>query len=121
MRPPGAGSWWIIRRICTAFRTHGGNRMKSSSIAVAALLAAGCTVLGCSSSPSAQGDAGWATLFDGSSLDNWNQIGNANWRLAEGVVQAHKGSRDLLSNNSYRVFQLRVEVRFDSDANTGSC
>ena len=55
--------------------------MKSSSIIVAALLVTGFTVFGCSSSPSAQGDTGWATLFDGSSLDNWNQIGNANWRL----------------------------------------
>ena len=52
--------------------------MKGSSITVAALLVTGCTVLGCSSSPSAQGDAGWTTLFDGSTLDNWNQIGNAN-------------------------------------------
>src|SRR5437773_10150146 len=37
---------------CTAFRTHGGHRMKSPSIAVAVLLATGFTVLGCSSSPS---------------------------------------------------------------------
>ncbi len=62
--------------------------MKSSSITVAALLVTGFTILGCSSSPSGQGDAGWTTLFDGSSLDNWSQIGNANWRLAPQKVTA---------------------------------
>src|SRR5258708_33868454 len=100
MRPPGARSWWIIQRVCTAFRTHGGNRMKSSSITVAALLVTGFTVLGCSSSPSAQGDAGWTTLFDGSSLDNWNQSGNANWRQAEGAEQSEKGKGIHVSRNS---------------------
>src|SRR5438552_18055942 len=114
MRPPGAGSWWIIRRICTAFRTHGGNRMKSSSIAVAALLAAGCTVLGCSSSPSAQGDAGWATLFDGSSLDNWNTIGKANWRLSDGVVQDVKGSGYLVLMHTYGdlAFTMKLMITY---------
>ena len=52
--------------------------MKGSSITVAALLVTGFTILGCSSSPSGQGDTGWTTLFDGSSLDNWNQIVSAN-------------------------------------------
>ena len=93
--------------------------MKSSSIIVAALLATGFTVFGCSSSPSAQGDAGWTTLFDGSSLDNWNQIGNANWRLAEGVVQADKGNGFLVSKNSYVDFQIRSEFWVDADANSG--
>jgi len=93
--------------------------MKSSSITVAALLATGLTVFGCSSSPSGQGDAGWTTLFDGSSLDNWNQIGNANWRLAEGVVQADQGNGFLVSKSSYGDFQIRSEFWVDSDANSG--
>ena len=29
----------------------------------------------------AQAEDGWITLFDGKNLDNWNQIGNANWKL----------------------------------------
>jgi len=93
--------------------------MKSSSIIVAGLLVIGFTVFGCSSWPSAQGDAGWTTLFDGSSLDNWNQIGNANWRLAEGVAQADQGNGFLVSKNSYADFQIRSEFWVDSDANSG--
>src|SRR6266513_1781639 len=77
MRPPGARSWWIIQRVCTASRPREEIAMKGSSITVAALLVTGFTILGCSSSPSGQGDTGWTTLFDGSSLDNWNQIGSA--------------------------------------------
>jgi hypothetical protein len=93
--------------------------MKSSSVIVAALLVIAFSVFGCSSSPSAQGDAGWITLFDGSSLEHWNQIGNANWRLAEGVVQADQGNGFLVSKNSYADFQIRSEFWVDADANSG--
>ena len=93
--------------------------MKSSSIIVAAWLVTGFTVFGCSSSPSGQGDAGWTALFDGSSLDHWNQIGNANWRLAEGVVQADKGNGFLVSKSWYGDFQIRSEFWVDADANSG--
>jgi len=93
--------------------------MKSSSVIVAALLVTAFTIFGCSSGPSAQGDAGWTTLFDGSSLDNWNQIGNANWRLAEGVVQADQGNGFLVSKNSYGDFQIRSEFWVDANANSG--
>jgi len=65
------------------------------------------------------GQAGWTTLFDGSSLDNWNQIGNANWRLGEGVVQADQGNGFLVSKNSYGDFQIRSEFWVDSNANSG--
>jgi len=66
--------------------------MKRLAVVVAGLLVIGFTAFGCSSWPPAQGNAGWTTLFDGASLDNWNQIGNANWRLADGVVQATKAT-----------------------------
>jgi hypothetical protein len=66
-----------------------------------------------------QANAGWITLFDGSNLDNWNQIGNANWRLTDGIVQADKGSGYLVSKNSYTDFQVRAEFWVDEDANSG--
>ena len=83
------------------------------------LLAIGLTVSGCSQQMSGQADAGWITLFDGSNLDNWNPIGNANWRLIDGVVQADKGTGHLVSKNSYTDFQIRAEFWVDSDANSG--
>ena len=37
--------------------------------------------------PQAQPQTGaWQTLFDGTSLDGWKQVGNANWELADGTV-----------------------------------
>ena len=30
----------------------------------------------------------WMTLFDGSSLDGWRTLGNANWKLGDGAVSA---------------------------------
>jgi hypothetical protein len=61
----------------------------------------------------------WTTLFDGSSLDGWNPIGNANWELADGVVQATSGNGFLVSEGSYADFELRVEFWVDEPANSG--
>ena len=36
---------------------------------------------------SAQGGE-WTTLFDGSSLDGWRVLGDANWALADAAVDA---------------------------------
>jgi hypothetical protein len=57
----------------------------------------------------AQSEAGWIVLFDGKSLDNWNQIGDANWRIEEGAAVANKGDGFLVSKNAYGDFQLRAE------------
>jgi hypothetical protein len=63
--------------------------------------------------------AGWTTLFDGQSLDRWTPIGNANWELADGVVEADMGNGFLVSKESYDDFELRVEIWTDADANSG--
>lgn len=83
------------------------------------LLIAAFTAYGCATEPSGQTDAAWTTLFDGRNLDNWNQIGDANWQLVDGVVQADKGSGFLVSKTSYTDFQIRVEFWVDPDANSG--
>ncbi len=62
---------------------------------------------------------GWTTLFDGSSLANWNQVGDANWKIVDGAVVADKGSGFLVSKKSYGDFQIRAEFWADSDANSG--
>jgi hypothetical protein len=66
-----------------------------------------------------QRDAGWITLLDGTSLDNWNRVGDANWRLVDGVVQADKGEGYLVTKDSYRDVQIRAEFWVDDDANSG--
>jgi hypothetical protein len=59
------------------------------------------------------------TLFDGKSLDGWTPIGNANWKLADGAVQADMGSGFLVSKDSYGDFELRSEIWVNDDANSG--
>lgn len=62
---------------------------------------------------------GWVTLFDGSSLANWNRIGDANWRLADGAVVSDKGDGFLVTKDAYGDFELRAEFYAESDTNSG--
>ena len=67
-------------------------------------------VSGCS--PDAEQAAGpaaggeWRTLFDGSSLTGWTQVGDANWQLKDGAVAADSGTGFLLTAASYADFDL---------------
>ena len=67
----------------------------------------------------AGGSAGWTVLFDGKGLDNWNQIGDANWKVEDGAVVATSGNGFLVSKNAYGDFELRAEFWVDADANSG--
>ena len=70
--------------------------------------------------PSALGqEVGWTTLFDGSSLDGWNVLGDANWELADGAVSADSGSGFLVTEASYGDFELTLEFWVDEPANSG--
>ena len=84
-----------------------------------ALLLGGFSGFDAASALSGQAAAGWTSLFDGKSLDGWTPIGDANWRLADGAVQADKGSGFLVSKQSYGDFELRIEVWVDEPANSG--
>jgi hypothetical protein len=71
-------------------------------------------------------DTGWVTLLDGSNpstLESWSRIGDANWRVADGVVVGEKGKGNsnsyIVSNTSYKDFQLRVEFWPDHNTNSG--
>ena len=67
----------------------------------------------------APAQAEWITLFDGSSLDGWNVLGDANWELEDGAVQADSGNGFLVTPASYGDFQLRLEFWVDEVANSG--
>ena len=73
------------------------------------------------SSPSSASDqeAGWTTLFDGSSLDGWRVLGDANWELADGAVSADSGNGFLVTGVSYGDFELTLEFWVDEPANSG--
>jgi len=93
--------------------------MKRLSLAATGLLMAGLAVFGCSSMSS--GDAGWVTLIDGAKgLENFNPIGDANWRAEDGVIVADKGKGgNLVSKTSYKDFQIRAEFWADHTTNSG--
>ncbi len=89
-------------------------------LSVAALVLAGCANL-----PSAQPDAGWTTLYDnGMNLNDWTTVGEANWRLQDGAIQADllyrgKDPSYLVTKQVYGDFQLRAEFWVDSQTNSG--
>ena len=94
--------------------------MKRLSFSAVALLAFALAVAGCSMMPG--GDSGWITLIDGTpkSLDNFNRIGDANWRVEDGAVVADKGKGGyLVSKSSYKDFQIRAEFWADHTTNSG--
>ncbi len=92
---------------------------KRASVAAAALLLVAFGVAGCSYMP--WSDSGWTTLIDGTAgLDNWNRVGDANWRAEDGAIVADKGKGGyLVSKNSYKDFQIRAEFWADHTTNSG--
>ena len=51
-----------------------------------------------------QTGAGWTNLFNGKDLSNWNVTGNADWHVADGVIEATKARGFLVSKQSYTDF-----------------
>jgi hypothetical protein len=84
-------------------------------LATALLLAA------CSSMPAWVPGSGWKTLIDGDKgMENFERVGDANWRTEDGAIVADKGKGGfLMSKQSYGDFQLRVEFWAAHDANSG--
>jgi Domain of Unknown Function (DUF1080) len=77
------------------------------------VLAAGVTAF-------AQTGAGWTTLFDGKNLDAFTRVGDANWTVVDGVVQADKGMGGyLVTKQAYGDFEIKAEFWVDTPANSG--
>ena len=91
--------------------------MKRSIAIILPLITIG--IIGFQPVPGVSAQGGWTTLFDGSSLAGWNVLGNANWELADGAVQADSGSGFLVTPESYADFELTLEFWVDEPANSG--
>ncbi|HEX6003179.1 MAG TPA: DUF1080 domain-containing protein [Burkholderiales bacterium] len=85
--------------------------------ALAALVVFAATVAGCAH----MRDGGWETLIDGKNgLQNWDKVGDANWRGERDYIVADQGKGGLLvSKKSYRDFALRAEFWADTTTNSG--
>ncbi len=91
-----------------------------SFFSVPTVLVLALVLAGCASAPAGGGD-GWVTLIDGDKgLDNWNRIGDANWRAERGAIVADKGKGGyLVSKNAYKDFEIRAEFWAETDTNSG--
>jgi hypothetical protein len=89
--------------------------MKRFFLFVAGLMAIVGGLAGCAN----MDQSGWTTLVDGTNMDQWSPIGDANWRVADGTIVGDKGNGFLVSKNSYTDFEIRAEFWADADANSG--
>ena len=65
------------------------------------------------------GQSDFKTILDGTSLKGWDVVGNANWTVAEGAVQASMGTGFLVTPMSYTDFQITADFWVTDDANSG--
>ena len=93
--------------------------MKPTAMSTLILCLTGFLSVQASNTASGQAGDAWTALFDGKSLKGWNVVGDATWNVADGVVQADKGSGFLVTPASYRDFQITLEFWVSSDANSG--
>lgn len=92
--------------------------MKSRIATTLALLLLGLAAFPLTQSSSAQG-TGTVAILDGKSLNGWDQVGDANWRIEDGAAVADKGNGFLVSQKDYTNFSLRAEFWVGPDANSG--
>jgi len=87
---------------------------KNAAILLAIALA-GCGSLGRNERP--------ITLIDGGNgLENFSRIGDAQWAVRDGSIEAGPGGKSmsfLVSKSTYRDFHARVEFWASEDANSG--
>ena len=96
--------------------------MKRTKGIALGLLALVMSLTGCMVTPPAS-EVGWVTLFDGTNLNNFNRLGDANWRIQDESLQADflrgKTPSYLVSKAIYTDYQIRAEFWVDSHTNSG--
>jgi len=91
---------------------------RGSTIAMGLLFAGLGAVLGLSSEAAEQASK-MTMLTDGRDFKNFDQVGNASWRIAERAIAADKGAGYLVTKESYGDFKLRAEFWADEGTNSG--
>jgi hypothetical protein len=95
-------------------------RLMSTALSLSIIAVIGA---GCACQPGESND-GSTTLINGTAgLENWNRVGDANWRAAEGAIVADKKGEKtisyLVSKNAYTDFAIYAEFWVSEDANSG--
>jgi hypothetical protein len=70
--------------------------------------------------PQALLDEGWIELFDGETLFGWQQVGEAEWKVADGAVSAD-GEKPgwLMTTTEWGDFNLHIEFKAPVSTNSG--
>lgn len=91
--------------------------MNSMSRTIAAGLVAALTGYGCAH----HAEQGWTTLLSGEKgLENFDRVGDVNWRAESGAIVGDKGKGGhLVSRKNYTDFELVVEFWADHTTNSG--
>ena len=78
--------------------------------------------------PAAAADSsnGWTSLFDGSTITGWHSYGKTvaapRWKVMDGAISIDttvKEEDDLVSDNSYENFDLKLEWKISKNGNSG--
>jgi hypothetical protein len=95
--------------------------LKKSGLALAAMSFALLGACGGGDPEPAVSEDGWQTLFDGSSMSQFDVLGDANWRIEETSVMADESTAAsfLVSQQDYSNFDLELEFWVNSEANSG--
>lgn len=83
----------------------------SAGASAGALALAGCATPGSTD--------GWIALFDGGNLDAFDRLGEADWRVAGGVLEATRGPGFLVTRRSFGDFRLQAEFYVETQTNSG--
>ena len=83
----------------------------------AGLLVVALTVSGCAHGPG----GGWTALIDGEKgLENFDRVGDVNWRSEGGAIVGDKGKGGhLVSKKSFKDFELRAEFWAQTETQSG--
>jgi len=82
------------------------------------ILVAGASLLALSQSAVGQ-QGGMIMLTDGKNMTNFDKVGDANWRIAEGAIAANDGRGFLVSKQSFDNFRLHAEFYADDETDSG--
>src|SRR5262252_682956 len=95
--------------------------MRKVTLLALALAAAG--LAGCETMKDMM-PGGWTVLVDnGKGLENFDRVGNSNWRVEDGAIVADRNPDKtpsyLVTRTSYSDFVVRAEFWASNDANSG--
>ena len=88
-----------------------------SSMALVVLLS-GLSVVALSDRAAGQAGGG-IMLTDGTKMDNFDKVGDANWKIGERAIAADQGRGFLVSKQSFDNFRLRAEFYPDDETDSG--